>query len=127
MSDILNGMMSVCTPTALLLMLGGVILGIAFGALPGLSATTGIALCLPMTYRLGSTDAIALLIGIYVGGISGALISAILINVPGTVASAATTFDGHPMAQKGQAAEALGIGLMSSFIGTVLSDRKSVV
>lgn len=121
MSDILNGMMSVCTPTALLLMLGGVILGIAFGALPGLSATTGIALCLPMTYRLGSTDAIALLIGIYVGGISGALISAILINVPGTVASAATTFDGHPMAQKGQAAEALGIGLMSSFIGTVLS------
>ena len=52
MSDILNGMMSVCTPTALLLMLGGVILGIAFGALPGLSATTGIALCLPMHCNL---------------------------------------------------------------------------
>ena len=121
MNDILAGMMSVCTPTALLLMAGGVVLGIVFGALPGLSATTGIALCLPITYRLGPIDAIALLIGIYVGGISGALISAILINVPGTVASAATTFDGHPMAMKGKAAEALGIGLMSSFIGTLLS------
>ena len=80
MNDILAGMMSVCTPTALLLMAGGVVLGIVFGALPGLSATTGIALCLPITYRLGPIDAIALLIGIYVGGISGALISAILLE-----------------------------------------------
>lgn len=121
MSDVLAGMLSVVTPTALLLMLGGVILGIVFGALPGLSATTGIALCLPLTYKLGSTDAIALLIGIYVGGISGSLISAILINVPGTAASVATCFDGHPMAQQGKAADALGIGLMASFIGTVIS------
>jgi len=119
--DVLTGILSVLTPTALLLMAAGVILGIVFGALPGLSATTGIALCLPITYQLGSTDAIALLIGIYVGGISGALVAAILINVPGTVASAATCFDGHPMAQKGKAAEALGIGLMSSFLGTLLS------
>lgn len=121
MNDILNGILSVLTPSALLLMTGGTILGIIFGALPGLSATTGIALCLPLTYKLGSIEAVALLIGIYVGGISGSLVSAILINVPGTAASVATTFDGHPMAQQGRASEALGIGLMSSFIGTLIS------
>ena len=89
MSTILAGMMSVCTPMALGLMLCGVVLGIVFGALPGLSATTGIALCLPLTFKLSPVDSIALLIGIYVGGISGSLISAILINVPGTAASVA--------------------------------------
>lgn len=121
MSDVLAGILSVLTPTALLLMAGGTILGIVFGALPGLSATTGIALCLPLTYKMDSVSAIALLIGIYVGGISGALVSAILINVPGTSASVATTFDGHPMAQQGRASEALGVGLMASFIGTLIS------
>ena len=121
MSDALAGILSVLTPLPLLLMACGTVLGIVFGALPGLSATTGIALCLPLTYKLDSVDAIALLIGIYVGGLSGSLISAILINVPGTSASVATTFDGYPMAQKGHASEALGIGLMSSFIGTLLS------
>ena len=121
MSDALAGILSVLTPVPLLLMAAGTILGIVFGALPGLSATTGIALCLPLTYKLDSVDAIALLIGIYVGGLSGSLISAILINVPGTSASVATTFDGHPMAQKGRASEALGIGLMASFIGTLIS------
>lgn len=121
MSTILAGMMSVCTPMALGLMLCGVVLGIVFGALPGLSATTGIALCLPLTFKLSPVDSIALLIGIYVGGISGSLISAILINVPGTAASVASCFDGHPMAQQGKAGNALGIGLMASFIGTLLS------
>lgn len=67
MNDVLAGILSVLTPSAMLLMTGGTILGIVFGALPGLSATTGIALCLPLTYKLGSTEAIALLIGIYVG------------------------------------------------------------
>ena len=79
MSTILAGMMSVCTPMALGLMLCGVVLGIVFGALPGLSATTGIALCLPLTFKLSPVDSIALLIGIYVGGVSGGLIASIML------------------------------------------------
>lgn len=121
MNDILTGILSVTTPFALLLMAIGTALGIIFGALPGLSATMGIALCLSMTYKMASLDAIALLIGIYVGGISGGLVSAILINIPGTQSSIATTFDGYPMAKQGKAKEALGIALMASFIGTLIS------
>ena len=99
------------------LMLGGVIVGLIFGAIPGLSTTMAIALFLPMTFRMVISDGLALLIGVYIGGFSGGLISAILINIPGTAASIATTFDGHPMALKGQAGKALGLGIVFSFLG----------
>lgn len=121
MSLLISGMQSILNPVCILLMIFGTALGIIFGALPGLSATMGIALCLPMTYTMNSIQAIALLIGIYIGGISGGLVSAILINVPGTASSIATCFDGYPMAERGEAGKAMGIGLMSSFIGTFLS------
>lgn len=98
MSMILEGLQMIFTPGCLLIMALGVAIGIIFGAIPGLSATMAIALFLPITFEMDAAHGIALLLALYVGGISGGLISAILINIPGTAASIATTWDGHPMA-----------------------------
>lgn len=118
---LLSGLQQMILPANLLLMLGGVCLGILFGSIPGLTSCIAIALCLPLTYTMSAHSAFALLIGLFVGGISGGLISAVLINIPGTPASVATTFDGAPLAQKGQATKALGVGIVFSFFGTLFS------
>lgn len=76
-----------------------------------------VVLCLPLTFGMNPLSGMALLIGLYIGGISGGLISAILLNIPGTPSSIATTFDGHPMAKRGEAGKALGVGIVSSFVG----------
>lgn len=116
-----TGFATVLTPVGILLMFVGVAVGIVFGALPGLSATMAIALFLPVTYAMTSSDAMTLLMALFIGAISGGLISAILLHIPGTPSSVATCFDGHPMVKKGQAAKALGVGVVFSFIGTVFS------
>ncbi len=109
------------TPLNITLMVVGVIVGILFGAIPGLSSTMAIALFLPVTFALDVTSAFALLIALYIGGVSGGLISAILINIPGSAMSIATTYDGSPMAVKGHAHRALGIGIVFSTLGTIVS------
>lgn len=116
---LMSGISHMSEPLNILLMLGGVTVGILFGSIPGLTSCIAIALFLPLTYSMSSYSAFALLIALYVGGISGGLISAILINIPGTPASVATTFDGAPLAKKGQASKALGVGVVFSFMGTV--------
>ncbi len=116
-----GGFATVLTPTGIFLMFIGVAVGIVFGALPGLSATMAIALFLPVTYAMASSNAMTLLMALFIGAISGGLISAILLHIPGTPSSVATCFDGHPMVKKGQAAKALGIGVVFSFLGTVFS------
>jgi putative tricarboxylic transport membrane protein len=105
----------------LILIVLGVAVGIVFGAIPGLTATMAVALCLPLTFGMLPVHGMALLIGLYIGGVSGGLISAILINIPGTPSSIATTFDGHPMAAKGEAGKALGAGIFFSFLGGLFS------
>lgn len=105
----------------LALMIVGVFVGIIFGSIPGLSATMGIALVLPMTYNMEVIPAMALFCAIYIGGISGGLITAILINIPGTPSSIATCWDGYPMAQNGEAGRALGVGILYSFLGGLVS------
>lgn len=105
----------------ILLIILGVAVGIIFGAIPGLSATIAIALFLPMTFGMPPIWGFSLLVGLYIGGISGGLISAILLRIPGTPSSVATCFDGHPMAEKGQAGRALGAGILYSFIGGLFS------
>ncbi len=115
------GFASVFTLHAIAIIIIGVVIGIVFGAIPGLTATMGVALCLPLTFTMGPVYGMALLIGIYIGGCSGGLIAAILLNIPGTPASIATTFDGHPMALRGEAGKALGIGIAYSFIGGLIS------
>lgn len=109
------------TGTNIFLMLVGVVVGIIFGCVPGLSAAMAIALFLPVTFGLPQYSAFALLMALYIGGVSGSLISAILINVPGSSQSIATCYDGHPMAVKGEAHRALGTGMLFSFIGTMFS------
>lgn len=113
---------SVCTdPYSLLLILGGVTLGLIFGAIPGLTATLGVALLIPITFPMTPLQAMMLLGGVYIGGISGGLVSATLINMPGTPSSICTTYDAFPMAKSGRASEALTIGVFSSFVGGIFS------
>ncbi|MEZ5864207.1 MAG: tripartite tricarboxylate transporter permease [Geminicoccaceae bacterium] len=99
----------------------GVALGIIVGSIPGLTAPMLIALSLPLTFYMSSVDALTLLIGMYVGGISGGLIAATLLRMPGTPASIMTTFDGFPMAQQGRGERALALGIAASIIGGLIS------
>lgn len=115
------------SPLCWIMIVLGVIIGIVFGAVPGLTATTAIAMFLPVTYAMSITPSIALLVSLYIGGISGGLISAILLNMPGTPSSIATCFDGRPLALKGQAGKALGVGVVFSFWGTLFGIAVLVV
>ena len=99
----------------------GTAVGIIFGAIPGMTATMAVAVFLPMTYAFSLVPALYLLLGLYVGGISGGLIPAILINVPGTPSSVCTGFDGYPMARRGESERALKIGITASFFGGMIS------
>jgi putative tricarboxylic transport membrane protein len=95
----------------------GSFFGIIIGAIPGLTATMGIALLVPFTFGMTPITGIVMLLGIYTGAIYGGGIASILIKTPGTPAAAATVFDGYPMAQKGQAGRAIGIATISSGVG----------
>ncbi len=97
------------------------IIGVVIGVLPGLGATTGAALLLPFTLTMEPVNAIAVLATIYVSATFAGSITAILINTPGTAAAAATTFDGYPLAKRGEAGRALGIAVVASTIGGVFS------
>ncbi len=110
----------VLDPFVILLVAIGVIVGIIFGSIPGLTATMAVVMFLPVTYTMTSVQGISMLVALYIGGISGGLISAILLNIPGTPSSVATCFDGRPMADKGQAAKALGAGVIFSTVGTLI-------
>jgi putative tricarboxylic transport membrane protein len=101
----------------LVALLLGSFFGIIIGAIPGLTATMGIALLVPFTFGMTPITGIVMLLGIYTGAIYGGGIASILIKTPGTPAAAATVFDGYPMAQKGLAGKAIGIATISSGIG----------
>lgn len=103
------------------LMLLGVFVGIIFGSIPGLTATLGVTLFIPFTYTMSPVQGLTMLIAVYVGGISGGLITATLINIPGTPSSIYTCFDGYPMTKKGKPAQALAIGVFCSLIGGSVS------
>lgn len=121
MAAYLSALLVCMKPLNLLLIFAMVALGIVFGAIPGLSATLGIALLLPITFGLSTETSFVMLLAIWIGGVSGTFISAVLIGIPGSSSAIATCFDGYPMTQKGQASKALGIGMTASFIGTVCS------
>jgi putative tricarboxylic transport membrane protein len=121
MQEILAGFIHLLAPLPMLLVIVGVTLGIFVGAVPGLTGSMLIALTLPLTFYMKSLHAMDLLIAMYVGSISGGLITAILLRIPGTPAAIVTTFDGYPMAQKGLAGRALMLGIVSSFIGGLIS------
>lgn len=104
------------------LILGGLVLGMVVGCIPGLSVTLGIILMLPLTYTFDdSASAIILLLAVYVGGMYGGSISAITLNTPGTNSAIATTFDGYPLAKKGKVKKALDTSLFASVFGGLFS------
>ncbi len=109
------------SPLFIALTVGGTFVGIIFGSIPGMTATMAVAVCLPLTYSLGLENGLGLLLGLYVGGISGGLVPAILLGIPGTPSSITTTFDGYPMAQRGEGEAALRIGIVSSLVGGLIS------
>lgn len=120
-SMLAQGFATVLTnPGILLAMFGGVFVGIIFGALPGLTTVACLSMFLPVTYTMSHEMGLSMLTAIYIGGMSGGLVSAILLNIPGTPSSIATTFDGSPMARKGQAGKALGTGVTASVIGNFI-------
>ena len=102
-------------------MLIGVTLGVLIGVLPGLGGANGIAILLPLTFSMNPTSAIIMLSCIYWGALFGGAITSILFNIPGEPWSVATTFDGHPMAQQGRAAQALTAAFTSSFVGALFA------
>jgi len=109
------------TVSRISLMLLGTSAGIVVGAIPGLTGAMLIALSLPLTFGMDEVSAMVLLVSMYVGSISGGLITATLLKMPGTPASMMTTLDGYPMAQSGQPGRALGLGIGSSFVGGLVS------
>lgn len=118
---ILNSLLAIFQVNNILFIIAGVFLGFIFGSLPGLTATMGVALLLPVTYGLEPATAILFLLGIYCAGTYGGSASAILINTPGTPASAATVADGYALAEKGKAAVALRMALIASVAGGIFS------
>ncbi len=115
------GFLPLFQPLTFLLVFSATALGIVLGAIPGLSGGLGVALLLPVTFGMDPHMGLAMLIGIWVGGVSGAMIGSILLGIPGSPSAIATCFDGYPMTKNGEAVKALGAGITASFIGTFFS------
>ncbi len=121
MNGLAEALSQLVSPAGLMLVVLGAMLGVFVGAIPGLTGTMLIALTLPLTYGRDPLLSMALLISIYVGAVSGGMITATLLRMPGTPASIVTTLDGYPMARNGQPGRALGLGVMASFVGGLVS------
>jgi len=119
--NLLQGFSIALTLPNLGYMLIGLALGVLIGVLPGLGGANGVAILLPLTFGMNPTSAIIMLSCIYWGALFGGAITSILFNIPGEPWSVATTFDGHPMAQQGKAAQALTAAFTSSFVGAIFA------
>ena len=118
---IMTGVGLVLTPLNLLLIFGSVVLGVLVGALPGLSSSMAVALLLPFTIGLDPVLSICMMAALYCAGTFGGSITAILINAPGAPPAVATSFDGYPLAQRGEAGRALGMAAVASVCGGIFS------
>ncbi len=121
LEQMLAGLSVLTDPLILLWIVGGVVIGMIFGAAPGLTATAGVAIATPLTFGMDFTTSMALLLGIYSGGYFAGSIPAILINTPGAPGNAASCLDGYVMAQRGEANWALSLAVVSSFFGGIIS------
>ncbi len=115
-----SGFLTLFSSMSVVALLGGVVLGIIIGVLPGLTATMGIALLIPLTYYAAPAVGLSLLLGIFAGGIYGGSVSAILLKTPGTPAAGATIIDGYPLAQKGFAGKAIAVATIASALGGLI-------
>ncbi|WP_418606547.1 tripartite tricarboxylate transporter permease [Georgenia sp. SUBG003] len=115
------GFQTSLTPENVLWCFIGVVLGTVIGMLPGLGATTGVAILLPLTLTMEPVTALIMLAGIYYGCQYGGTIAAVLIATPGDANAVATVVDGYALARKGQAGKALAIAAIGSFVAAILS------
>ncbi len=120
-NSLMQGFGVILTPMNIGLMFVGIILGVLIGVLPGLGGANGVAILLPLTFTMSPTSAIIMLSCIYWGALFGGAITSILFNIPGEPWSVATTFDGYPMAQRGEAGAALTTAFTSSFVGAFVA------
>ena len=120
MENLLLSIEAILQWDTLLLMVVGVIAGIVFGCIPGFTITMAVALTLPFSFSLEPLQGISLMMGVWLGGASGGLISACLLGIPGTPSAMATTFDGYPMVKNGEPGRALSLGLWASFAGSLI-------
>ncbi|WP_427913625.1 tripartite tricarboxylate transporter permease [Ramlibacter sp. MMS24-I3-19] len=120
LSDLGQAYLSFMNPLTLAYGLGGAFVGITMGMLPGLSATLAIALLTTLTIKLQTNDAILVLICSYVGALYGGSRTAILLNIPGTAANAASCADGYALAERGEAGRAIGIATSGAFVSTLI-------
>jgi len=121
LEELISGFFQIFNVGTILWIALGEVLGIILGALPGLTATMGIALMVPISFQLSNASGMALLLGVYCGAVSGASIPAILLGIPGNPNAIATVYDGHAMTKKGLAGQALGGAVVASFIGGIAS------
>jgi len=119
--DILSGLGQSAALLPLLSTCIGVLAGLIVGMIPGLTISTGIIVVLPVTFVLPPDISISLLLGLYVGGMTGGSFSAVLLNIPGTPSASATGIDGFPLSSRGEAGRALGVAITASFIGGLFS------
>lgn len=119
--DIVQGFLQSVMPSSLAATAIGAFLGLVVGMIPGMTISTGIIVVLPLTFVLEPNISIALLLGLYVAGMTGGSFSAILLNIPGTPSASATAMDGYPMATRGEAGRALGISVLAGFVGGLFS------
>jgi len=117
----LEAIPTVVTLQGLALIFMGSFIGIVVGIIPGLSASMAVALLIPFTYSMTPMDGMSLLVAVFVGGLSGGCVSAILLRMPGTPSSVSTLLDGYPMAQRGEAGRAIGLAVFASMTGTLIS------
>ncbi len=101
-------------------LLGGSIIGLVIGVLPGLGPVFAVALFMPLTFSMSAGPALILLSALYASSVYGGSITSILMNVPGTPGNVATSFDGHPLARQGRAGFALGASTGASFFGGII-------
>ncbi|MDA1184203.1 MAG: tripartite tricarboxylate transporter permease [Acidobacteria bacterium] len=121
MEALLQGMSVALSPGTVAAIAAGVVAGLVFSAIPGLTFSVALALVMPFTFGMEPIPAMALLLGVYSGGMTGGAVSAILLGIPGTPSAAATVLDGHPMARKGDASFALGASVIASAFGGLFS------
>src|SRR5215208_1928960 len=107
-------------PQYLMPLIVGTLAGLVGGALPGVTITMTIIIVLPFTFGLDPLAGLAAMVGVYVGGESGGLVTASLLGIPGTPSAVATTFDGFPMSKKGEPGRAIWLGIWASFFGGLL-------
>jgi len=119
--DIAAGFFQSVVPSNLMATAIGALLGLIVGMIPGITISTGIIVMLPLTFVLDPNMSIALLLGLYVAGMTGGSFSAILLSIPGTPSASATVLDGFPLTRNGEAGRALGISISSGFFGGIVS------